>query len=283
MKRILLPTDFSENAWHAIDYGRKLFASQECQFFVLNAFQIGSSGLMTKMNRANQTRLFQITKAESEAGLKKAMDRINQEKTNPKHSFKTICMVSTLVNAVAKSAYEEDIDFIVMGTKGATGLKEVFLGSNTVRILKKVTYSPIIVVPDDFKSSKLETILFVTGFEHLHDTFEIRPMANIAKFTGAKIKVLYVGDFADLQPHQIKAKELIHSRLKGIAHEVVNVTGEQSISASIKKAIDDDATIGMVAMIDYWHSFMEKLTHEPVVKKIAFNSKVPFLVMHLFE
>ncbi|PWL37653.1 hypothetical protein DKG77_15250 [Flagellimonas aquimarina] len=283
MQRILFPTDFSENAWNAVAFALSLFKNEECEFFIMNVFQLGSSGLVTTMNRANETRLYKITKEESKKGLQSVLKRIEENYDNPKHKFNTLIRVSTLTNAIRQVVFDKDIDYIIMGTKGATGLKEVFMGSNAYKTIKNINLCPIIAVPDDFEQNVIETILFITGFEHIYHTYEIKPMVDIAKILSAKIRVLYLGDLNSLEPHQKTAYELIQKRLKIVEHEIVILKKEKPINVMIKELVEENNDIGVVCMINYWHSFLEKITHEPVIKKVAFNTKVPFLVMHLYD
>lgn len=93
MKRIVLPTDFSKNAWNAINYALSIFKGVECEFFIVNAYQVGSSGLATKRGRANDTRLFRLMKEQSERELKRLMEKIKEIGDNPKHSFTTLSLV----------------------------------------------------------------------------------------------------------------------------------------------------------------------------------------------
>jgi hypothetical protein len=48
-----------------------------------------------------------------------------------------------------------------------------------------------------------------------------------------------------------------------------------------KEIIDfvEELDINILAMVNYKHSFIEKIINEPVIKKIGFNPKVPFLVI----
>lgn len=68
-KRIVLPTDFSKNAWNAIAYALTIFKEVPCDFFVLNSYQVGASGLSTKMAGANDTRLYNLIKEQSKRDL----------------------------------------------------------------------------------------------------------------------------------------------------------------------------------------------------------------------
>lgn len=283
-KRIVLPTDFSENAWNAVVYALTIFRDVPCDFVVLNAFQVGTSGLSTKMGQANETRLFNLLKEQSERDLREVLERINKTNDNPEHRFETISIADNLVNAIGRTVYNKGVDFIIMGTKGASGLKEVFMGSNTYRIIKEIDFCPIIAVPEDFKSDgAIETILLATGYEHLFESYELKPLLQIAKLFGSKIKITHVGSLDELTPEQKTSRNVIKKQLKGVEYDFIGVEKDASINNTIQKMVERDSAVQMVAMINHDRSFFERLTREPVIKKVSFNSKVPFLVIHLFE
>ncbi|WP_036383902.1 universal stress protein [Muricauda sp. MAR_2010_75] len=284
MKRIVLPTDFSKNAWNAIAYALSIFKGVECEFFIVNAYQVGSSGLATKMGRANDTRLYRLMKEQSERELNRVLEKVKETDNNPKHSFNTLSIVDNLVNAVGKTVYNKEIDYIVMGTKGASGLKEVFMGSNTYKIINEIDFCPIIAVPDEFQvKDSIDTIVLATGYEHLFETYELNPLFKLAKLFDSEIWVTYAGDPTELTPQQLASKKVMEKKLKSIKHKFVEVEKGSSIYSAIQKTIVENEEVDMVAMINYGHGFFEKLTHEAVIKKISFNTQVPFLVMHLFE
>ena len=70
MKRnILIPTDFSENAWNALNYAVHLYKEDECSFYLLNAYQVFDfpSEILLPLNSTEQR--FQIARKNSEKGL----------------------------------------------------------------------------------------------------------------------------------------------------------------------------------------------------------------------
>ncbi|MEO9892334.1 universal stress protein [Aurantibacter sp.] len=283
MTNILIPTDFSANALHALRYANFLFKNEECTFYILNAFQTGASNLESLRNKQRNTRLFRITKEAAERDLKEVLKTIQSEDNNVQHTYKTIAIADSLLNAIGKSAIELNISCIFMGTQGASGLKGVFMGSNTVTIIKKIDFCPIIAVPSEYNFEIPKTILFTTGFEHVYDKYELKPMLLLAKLYDSKIQVLHLVDKTKIIEHKETAKKVIAKRLTNVAYEIIEIKKKESISSEIATLVKQNKEIGMVAIIDYWHSFMEKLTHEPVVKNIAFKTKVPLLVMHLPE
>lgn len=282
-KRIILPTDFSENAWNAIVYALAIFKDVPCEFFILNAYQVGTSGLSTKMGMANDTRLFNLLKEESERELKRTLERIQGVSSNPEHSFRSLSVVDNLVNAIGRTVYNQGVDYIIMGTKGASGLKEVFMGSNAYKIIREIDFCPIIAVPDDYHSNgTIRTILLATGYEHLFESYELKPLLHIAELFDAKIRIAHVAD-GELAEEQEQSKKAIKNKLKSIRFDFVELEKDSTINNTIQKTIGEDNSIDMVAMINHDKGFFERLTREPVIKKIAFNSQVPFLVIHLFE
>ena len=283
-KRIILPTDFSENSWNAIDYALQVFKEVPCDFFLLNSYQVGASGLSTKMAGANDTRLYNLIKEQSERELNRELEKIQELDKNPKHKFFLRSVAGTLVNAIGKTVYNEEIDYIIMGTKGASGLQEVFMGSNTYKVIKEIDFCPVIAVPDDYRpDGNMDSILLATGYEHLFENYELKPVLNFAEHFKAKIWITHVGSLDELTKEQKASKIALEKRLKSVNFEFVEVEKDTSVNQTIQKVVDMDRSIDMVVMINQDHSFFERLTREPVIKKVSFNTTVPFLVIHLFE
>ncbi|MFD0863831.1 universal stress protein [Sungkyunkwania multivorans] len=278
MIHILLPTDFSENAWNAMNYAVYLFEKEQCIFYVLHSYQVSPSGLTSKINKERDTRLYQVTKEEHERALENWMQRLEVVKSNPRHNFKGLSVASTLVNAVGSATMKYNIDYIFMGTQGATGAKEVFMGSNTVGIIKNIDVCPIVAVPSDYDYDVPDDIMFATDFKRYFEEVEIKPLIDMARLWNSRIRVVHIDEEQQLSNEQQRNKDLLKQRLKGISHIFEDVEPNSNISKVIN-AFADKANIGMVAMVNNKHSFFEKLTHEPVIKRIAFKTNVPFLVL----
>lgn len=283
MKHILVPTDFSKNSFHALQYAIFLFNKEPCTFYILHAYQTTTSSLESQRNKTRKTRLFQITKAEAENNLSRFFEKIILANENTQHTFKSLSIANSLLNAIGKSVIDYTIDYIVMGTKGATGLKSVFLGSNTVNVISKIDFCPIIAVPEDCSFDAIDEILFASGFEHICNKYELLPLINIAQLWDAKIKILHWIGKNPVNAYKQNAREVISQRLKNVSYEVIEVEKKHKISTEIEQFVEKHEKVAMITMINYWHSFLQKLTSEQVVNNVAFNTKVPFLVMHLPE
>ena len=282
-KNILLPTDFSENSRNAMEYAFKLFEKISCKFYVLNAFQVSTSGLSNTMNMAKDTRLYKIVKEESERNIKAIVQVLEANNKNSLHSFEGLSLYEPLLDAIGRTTIDKNISYIVMGTKGSSAIKEVFMGSSTVKVLKHLDFCPIIAVPENYRFEPFQEIAFATNFEHTYLEAELAPLIELAKLWKGQMSIIHVDTGKAFNSVQLNHRELLKKRFRELQFVFKEIKGSSKISAAIGQYAEENDSIGLIAMVNYWHSFFEKLTHEDVVKKVTFSTKVPFLILPLIE
>jgi nucleotide-binding universal stress UspA family protein len=151
MKKILLPTDFSDNSWNAIKYALQLFKKQECKFYILNTYIPIIYNMEYMMSGSNIYELDELQKTQSTKELENIKVKITEEFNNSSHSIETISSFNNLIPEISEVIDREEIDFVVMGTKGATGATELLFGSNTVHVLKNAK-CPLLAIPENYVS-----------------------------------------------------------------------------------------------------------------------------------
>ncbi len=137
MKNILFPTDFSNDAYNALHYATLLLASEECTFYILNIYNENVALRSQRFLKEGGRVLIRQLAEESQEDLLKTVHRINLDTDNSKHSFETVSKKGEMLDGILSSIRDLKIDLVVMGNKGKTGTKEMFLGGNTVRAIKK--------------------------------------------------------------------------------------------------------------------------------------------------
>jgi hypothetical protein len=162
-----------------------------------------------------------------------------------------------------------------MGTKGATGAKEILFGTNTVHVIKKAT-CPIIAVPPNFAYEAPKEILFPTDYEIAYKKENLGMLMTLARQHRSRFNVLHVRRTPGLNIVQKKHQEQLNGLFgeMGLFHEVPD--------NEIISAINDfqvRSTINLLTMVQNKHTFIERLFIEPVIKKIGFHVKVPFMVI----
>lgn len=278
MRNILIPTDFSENAWNATKYALALFAEEECVFHLLNTYtpSIAHSRFMAS-TAANGTE--DATRCHSRRGLERLVEKIQDTFKNKRHSFNTISSFSLLVDEVKELVDEETIDLVVTGTKGASGVEEVFMGSNTVRIIKAVKDCPVLAIPQHFEFETPSEIAFATDFNRFYTVSELQPLIDMAHTFNAVVRIVHVQyEIKALTELQQFNLSMLRKYLIEVEHYVHTVSELNSVSKTLE-VFTDELDIHLLAMLNYQHSYMERMTREPVVKRIAFHTQVPLLVI----
>lgn len=283
MKKILLPTDFSTNALNAINYAIYLFEKEECTFYILHTVQIGSSRYSSSFNKGRNTTLYTITMEEAEQSMNALKETLEGKKKNSLHTFVAIVQTDTLLDSIGKNLVNKDIGYIFMGTKGASGVKSIFLGSNTVNVIKNITFCPLVAVPEAYSCEIPGEILFATDFKHEYSKMELEPMITLAKLWNSKIVVVYFGLTDALDKSQQKAKELLNNQLLDLSYSMAQGYADISVADAINEFAAKNKAIGMVAMMNRKHGFFEKLTREAIIKNVAFSSEIPLFIYPKLE
>ncbi|CAG2533720.1 Nucleotide-binding universal stress protein [Maribacter dokdonensis] len=275
MTRILLPTDFSENALTAIRYALTLYKDLKCTFFLLNSYMPPVYHTEYLMGSPAQIGLGDIVQQNSQNNLEALKNTLEKEFNNPLHTFITHSALNVLSSEITRTVEAEKIDIIVMGTQGASGAKEILLGTNTVHVIKNAK-CPVLVIPSGFEYEAPEQILFPNDFEVWLDKKSLEQLLKITHSHISQVNVMHVYTGDELNPIQEKNKEQLAKVLSesGFFHEVPS----NEVIAAINE-FQIKQKINLLVMIQNKHTFFERLFIEPVIKKIGFHVTVPFLVI----
>ncbi|HLT51738.1 MAG TPA: universal stress protein [Arenibacter sp.] len=276
MQKILIPTDFSDNADAAITYAVQLFAEVECTFFLLHCYTPAIYQAEYLLHSPAQVGLGEIYRIDSEDRLKLLREKTISGNNNPKHRFEIHSAFSVLMEAIDDLVAEKEIDLIIMGTQGATGAKEIFLGSNTVNAIKRAK-RPILAIPFNFECESPKKILFPTDYEIDYHPGLLKELFLIAALHGATIDVMHIRNNyepdAQQETNRTKLSHLLSDK-KHYFHEVPD--------QGIIEAINDLRAkyhINFLVMVRNKHTFLENLFSKPVINQIGFHTDIPFLVL----
>ena len=272
MKNILLPTDFSDNSWNAIQYAVELFKDEKCNFFLLNTY----TPMIYNLEYTSRFGLVEVLEETSKKNLNDIQQRIENKFKNPNHNYNQISSFNTLTNEIEQLHEGHVMDLIVMGTKGATGLGEILFGSNTVHIIKTVK-CPVLAIPSDFTFEAPQEILFPSDYDVSFNEDSVKQIIDIAIPHNSRINILNVSDEYELSDEQEKNKQKLAKLFKNVTHLFHSVNNE-----SVTKAISEfqlSKQINLLVMINNKHSFFENLFFKSKINQIGFHLKTPFLVI----
>lgn len=276
MKRILLPTDFSDNSLNALRYAVQLFKDENCTFYLLNTYTPSIYYFEYVPVDPDYSGLSAVIKENLLKDLNAIVKKLITEFNNPKHEFEVLAAFNTLILEITELTKERGIDYIVMGTKGATGAKEILFGSNTVHVLKNAQ-CPVLAIPSEFSFEKPTEILFPSDYEVEFKDKHMRPIVDMASYHNGKVNILNVSYGYDLTDKQVKNKKKLERYFKDIAcifHRVGNKEIPEAITEFQLKN-----KVNLLVMINNKRSFFENLFFKSTINQIGFHLNIPFLVI----
>ncbi|GAA4296123.1 universal stress protein [Aestuariibaculum suncheonense] len=276
MKTILLPTDFSDNSWNAITYALQLFKEDTCTIYLLNTYTPAIYHVEYVLVQPAQFGMYDAVREHAINSLEEFKIRIKTEFNNPKHTIETIATFNTLISEINEIVTEKHIDYVIMGTQGATGAKEILFGSNTVHALKHVK-CPLLAIPSGFKFEELHEVLFPTDYGIQYEERHVKPIFDLISLDFTQVNILHVLDGYGLAEYQKENKATLKTYFKEatyLIHEVDRQTVEEGISN-----FQLQTRINLLVMINNKHSFFTNLFFKSTINQIGFHLNVPFLVI----
>lgn len=276
MKHILLPTDFSDNAFNAIQYAMHFFKEDMATFYLLNTFTPVAYHTGYLIENPTPYGMEDIAMINSNRDIERTEEKIKEKFDNPNHSFVRLSTFNTLVAEIKDVIERYNIDLIVMGTKGATGAKEVFIGTHTMYTIKKVS-CPVIAVPANFEFEEPKDILFPTDYNLDIQNKYLPLIKEICNKHISRLHILNAYYGVALDAGQQKTKSDLDVYFENNAHIFHIAEG-----MDVLEAVEDfqkKHKINLLVMLHNKHSFFENLLFTPVINKVAYHTNVPFLVI----
>jgi nucleotide-binding universal stress UspA family protein len=274
MKRILFPTDFSEAATNAFVHALEFAKSIDGELVLLHAFdlpvfdsQYFPENYMLIYESVELTQ-FEIFKDELPKLHAIAQNR-NLDGIKMTHRL----MDGNLLSTIERAIKEDHIDYVIMGTEGATGWSKILLGTHATAVISDVSI-PVFSIPANAVYKPIKNIVFTTRFRD-KDKPALKKVLKLAKKMGAKIKCLYVKtDSSDVTKETIKAweKEFFDEPVE--FHVIFNEDIKESILDFIMfKKVD------ILVMLTYKRNFFDNLFHHSLTKDCAAHLDIPVLAI----
>lgn len=266
MKKILVPTDFSENAnlalRHAIEIANK-FGATIC---ILHAYQVATSA-------GNLVSIDSIVKADREEELATLIREI-KHLLAPNTRIESQISKGNSVESICYSAEKLKADLIIMGTKGADGMKKLFLGSIASNVILH-TSIPVLAIPTDFQNFHLKDITLALDGKKIEDLTLLKPMLDLVKGFDAVLDLLTVID----QDHpKARIDPDLEDYLKNEGFYTYFLVKAGHIVEGIRKFVAREKS-DMLCLIHHPRGLFQNIFGASVAKEMVFDSGVPLMVL----
>ena len=278
IKNILVATDFSNEAYNALFYATQIFASKKCTFHIMHIYDdLNATSSPRNVLFVGKKELLKL-RTTSQENLTETVHKIVLDTGNKLHKFNTISSKGTISSIISQTIDNLQIDLIVMGNKGKTGAKELFMGSNTIRIANTITQCPILAVPKEIANRPIDEIAFITDYKKGCTKNTLAMLLSIASISKAAIRVLHINEEEIMNPIQVSNKKLLKTCLAKTQHSFDDIWN-YSDKANIIHDFLTQQDIKMFAMAYHRRNFFERLLHEPVVMDLSIYATIPFLIL----
>lgn len=274
MEYILVPTDFSKNAFNALEYAIDVAKLFDSKIIILHTYEIPSGGASSFKNISYKL------KEIAEEEIVRLHNKLIELELNNIVPIEFDNLNTDIVSGINDLIETNDIGLVIMGTAGASGLKELFLGSNTSNVLKNIS-CPVIAVPKNASFKKIENIIFATDFDMSCKNNNIPLILDLTKRLKARLTMVNIQtvatNFTETRNNADKFLEDCKELLKEINYDYHYIIDED-ITSGINKAYKNN-NADLLVMIKKSHSLIDLLFNKSMTDSVVSDAKLPLLTI----
>jgi len=271
--KFLIPTDFSKYADYALQMGINLAKNTGAEIHLLHAMD--EIGIIEKINLGKtQSDDFQV---HIERWAQEKLESLQREVGNHGIACKTHLIKGSLLNTLSVCLDKDSYDTIVMGSHGASGKEEWFIGSNTSKAVRRL-HNNILVVKKPAKSLDFSEVVFVTGL-HVEEKKSFRIFLDFIKpYNVKEVHIMSVDTYNYFAQPSIVMKEALED-FKEIANTLdakCHFYSDYSIQAGIRH-FSEDYEIDLIGISNYIRSPLKRMFQGSNVEMLVNHSEIPVL------
>jgi len=286
MKRFLLPTDFSEPADQAARYALELATVVGAQVLLVHVKHqpMIDSDLPTFPWPEPSGRRTQAVLSPVETQTREELEQYAEGlrlRVGGKVKVQTLLLRGIPEEEIPALALREHCDLIVMGTRGHSKLYKTFFGSVTAGVVEQARV-PVLVIPEAAVFRGVRHVMYACDFDPA-DGPTIRSVIHLLSPLDFDLCSVYVFNDGG-RPYEREdydgLREALAHHLRGVAMEGtihVDATGSQDLLEGLEEAVRDNR-VDILVMTTHRRSFMTRLTHPSLTKRMIAHTHTPLLI-----
>lgn len=260
MKTVIVPIDFSETSFNAARYAAQLLTGHYGVDMILYHMYEKES----HASQANQD-LEKLKKDLLKNGIVKIS--IYSEKGDD------------LIDELEKLARHREADLIIMGITGRSSIAQLFVGSNTIKMVEKKV-CPILIIPPNAEYKDVKNVLLTSDMQNVGVTTPTVPIKRVLKTFHPNLHIInvnsehYVALTEEYQNERARLKEIFAD-----FNPEFYFLGWYDVDEAINR-FAHDKKIDFIIIIPREHSLLDKMFGHSHTKKLAYHSDIPVLAVH---
>lgn len=274
MEKILATTDLSSNAMNALVYALDLAKKADVKLAIFMGFDEHYT------QDGKYTEVFDEAKRSAdealEAHVAKALEKGDFGSVKPNlHT-----LPGDFLKAMNEAIDLAKPDLLVMGTKGASGLKEVWVGSNTMNVIDRIKI-PTLVIPMEANYQPIHQILYMTDLKPVENDDALDTLVALARINDANVRIVNIREEDE---HSNWEERLERSRIQHILGDTVKQDyrkiNNKDVLKGLEGYVEAKGNVDVIALVNRKKNLFDKLFRPEYTRELAFRSTIPLLVMH---
>lgn len=274
MKTIIVPTDFSPVATNAMNYAIDMAKQVNASLLLLHVYQVPVS--------YSDVPIMLVSVEELRKGAEEKLETVKKQVehiTSGSLKIYTEARLGNVSDELEDLSNKIEPFAVVMGSKGHSGLERVLFGSNTLSVIRHITWPVICVPPGKEYGEGIKKTGFACDFKNIVTTTPADAIKKMIKEFNAELHVLNV-DYHDkhFTPETPEQSALLHTLLeevKPVYHFIEHKDIEDGINEFAEKN-----NLDLIIAIPKKHKLLDGIFNPSSTKQLVFQSHVPVMCIH---
>ncbi len=270
MKTFLVPVDFSDTSVNAAEYAVELAKDiPDANIILYNVYNSISFAALSDNEEGSRKMITDLELNDLRTGL---LSKGNVEITFESED-------GSFIENIQRYVLGNHVDMVVMGITGSSRIKQVFMGTNTLNVIRHIS-TPVMIIPPDAKFLGLKKVLFTSDFKDVARTTPFATLKTILDTFKPKLEILNVDSehYIELTDEFKLERDSMEQKLGAYDPEFSFLRAFDFLEGINRfvEAKEIDAIITMPRK----HSFLSQLFKTSHTKKLAYHSHVPIIAIH---
>jgi len=280
MKKIIVPIDFSDQSKHAMHFAAEFSKLIEAELVLLHVLELPVShfSIAGEVNRQVMEDFYTGTFIK---GVHERLEEWKEELSSDGTNASSLMKYGNPFQKISATISEQDADFIIMGSKGASGLKEFFVGSNAARMIRYAK-CPVIIVKGETHLSEFKNLIFATDGTSEQDVIADQVKAIQAKL-GLNMHVVKIKTpYNWLEDTQVKKQLELFSERNKLENFTLSSSSADFVDEGAIKFAEENGS-GMIMIGTHGRTGLGHLIAGSTAESLVNESEIPVMVFKLPE
>ncbi len=270
MKTFLVPVDFSDTSVNAAEYAMAISNDiPDANIILYNVYSRISYAVLAEKDDGSRKTITDLELNDLRTGL--------SSKGNANITFES--EEGSFIENIQRYVLGNHVDMVIMGITGSSRIKQVFMGTNTLNVIRHIN-TPVMIVPPDAKFTGLKKVVFTSDFKDVARTTPFAALKNILDTFKPSLEILNVDSehYIELTDEFKIERESMEDKL-GSYNPEFSFLRAYDFLEGINRFVETKE-IDAIITVPRRHGFLSQLFKTSHTKKLAYHSHVPTIAIH---